>query len=167
MGDNAVRRYFVIVTTCAVNCERVQSSTYHLTIKQAMRLMVIVTLHHTFARIQMMVTVYIMMTSSTANIFRVLGPLWGEPPSQKPMTRSFDVFFDLRLQMVEQTNKRRSETPPRSWWRHFNDRRTEHCFAVVRCNAIFPISFKVIVRALLPTYPCRTANGTPPANTGK
>ena len=69
-----------------------------------------------------------MMTSSNGNIFRVTGPLWGEftgPgefPSQRPVTRSFDVFFDLRL------NKRLSkqswgwwfETPAWSLWRHRN-----------------------------------------------
>ena len=44
-----------------------------------------------------------MMTSSNGNIFRVIGPLCGEftgPgefPTQRPVTRSFDVFFDLRL----------------------------------------------------------------------
>ena len=44
-----------------------------------------------------------MMTSSNGNIFRVTGPLCGEftgPgefPSQRPVTRSFDVFFDLHL----------------------------------------------------------------------
>ena len=43
----------------------------------------------------------VMMTSSNGNIFRVTGPLWGEPlvtggfHSQRPVTRSFDVFFDL------------------------------------------------------------------------
>ena len=43
------------------------------------------------------------MTSSNGNIFRVTGPLCGEftgPgefPTQRPVTRSFDVFFDLRL----------------------------------------------------------------------
>ena len=43
------------------------------------------------------------MTSSNGNIFRVTGPLCGEftgPgefPIQRPVTRSFDVFFDLRL----------------------------------------------------------------------
>ena len=40
-----------------------------------------------------------MMTSSNGNIFRVTGPLCGEFtglfPSQRPVTRSFDVFFDL------------------------------------------------------------------------
>ena len=68
------------------------------------------------------------MTSSNGNIFRVTGPLCGEftgPgefPTQRPVTRSFDVFFDLRL------NKRLSKQPwgwwfePPSWslWRHRN-----------------------------------------------
>ena len=44
-----------------------------------------------------------MMTSSNADIFRVTGPLCGEFtvhrefPAQMPVTRSFDFFFDLRL----------------------------------------------------------------------
>ena len=56
-----------------------------------------------------------MMTSSNGNIFRVTGHLCGEftgPgefPTQRPVTRSFDVFFDLRL------NKRLSKQP-RGWW---------------------------------------------------
>ena len=49
-------------------------------------------------------------------------PVPGEFPAQKPVTRSFDVFFDLRL------NKRLSkqswgwwfETLPRPLWRHCN-----------------------------------------------
>ena len=67
-----------------------------------------------------------MMTSSNGNIFRVTGPLCGEftgPgefPTQRPVTQSFDVFFDLRL------NKRLSkqpwgwwfDTPSWSLWRH-------------------------------------------------
>ena len=57
----------------------------------------------------------IMMTSSNGNIFRVTGPLCGEftgPgefPTQRPVTRSFDVYFDLRL------NKRLSKQPW-GWW---------------------------------------------------
>ena len=68
------------------------------------------------------------MTSSDGNIFRGTGPLCGEftgPgefPTQRPVTRSFDVFFDLR------PNKRLSkqwpgwwfETLSRSFWRHRN-----------------------------------------------
>ena len=69
-----------------------------------------------------------MMTSSNGNIFRVTGHLRGEftgprwIPAQRPVTRSFDVFFDLRL------NKRLSkqswgwwfETLSRPLWRHCN-----------------------------------------------
>ena len=56
-----------------------------------------------------------MKTSSNGNIFRVTGPLCGEfigPgefPTQRTVTRSFDVFFDLRL------NKRLSKQPW-GWW---------------------------------------------------
>ena len=91
----------------------------------------------------------IMMTSSNENMFRVTGPLCGEftgPgvfPAQRPVTRSFDVFFDLRL------NKRLSkqpwgwwfETPSWSLWRQCNDichHRSHHCnayLAGVLCNA--------------------------------
>ena len=70
-----------------------------------------------------------MMTSSNGNIFRVTGLLCGEftgPgefPTQRPVTRSFDVYFDLRL------NKRLSkqswgwwlETLSCSLWRQSND----------------------------------------------
>ena len=58
-------------------------------------------------------TIQIMMTSSNGNIFRVTGPLCGvftgpgEFPAQRPVTRSFDVFFHLRL------NKRSKQ--PRDW----------------------------------------------------
>ena len=44
-----------------------------------------------------------MMTSSNRNIFCVTGlcagnsPVTGEFPAQRPVTRRFDVFFDLRL----------------------------------------------------------------------
>ena len=42
-----------------------------------------------------------MMTSSSGNIFRVTGHLCvefpGEFPAQRPVTQSFDVFYDLRL----------------------------------------------------------------------
>ena len=69
------------------------------------------------------------MTPSNGNIFRVTGPFCGEftgPgdfPAQRPVTRSFDVFFYLR------PNKRLSkqpwgwwfETPSWSLWRHGND----------------------------------------------
>ena len=69
---------------------------------------------------------YLMMTSSNGNIFRVTSHLCGEftvhrwIPAQRPVTRSFDVFFDPRL------NKRLNkqwwgwwfETPSRLLWCH-------------------------------------------------
>ena len=56
-----------------------------------------------------------MMTSSNGNIFRVTVPLCGdftgpgEFPTRRPVTWSFDVFFDLRL------NKRLSKQTW-GWW---------------------------------------------------
>ena len=44
-----------------------------------------------------------MMTSSNGSIFALLAicagnsPVTGEFPAQRPVTRNFDVFFDLRL----------------------------------------------------------------------
>ena len=69
-----------------------------------------------------------MMTSSNGNIFRVTGPLCGEftgPgefPTQRPVTRSFDVFFDLRLnkRLSKQPRGWLFETPSWSLWRQCN-----------------------------------------------
>ena len=75
-----------------------------------------------------------MMTSPNGSIFRVTGPLCGEftgPgefPTQRPVTRSFDVFFDLR------PNKRLSkqswswwfETLSRPLWHHCNGPSLDH-----------------------------------------
>ena len=61
-------------------------------------------------------SIHIMMTSSNGSIFRVTGSLGGEFvvtgefPSQKPVTRSFDVFFDLHL------NKRLRKQSRRRWF---------------------------------------------------
>ena len=57
----------------------------------------------------------VMMTLSNGNIFRVTGPLCGEftgPgefPTQRPVTRGFGVFFDLRL-------SKRLSKQPWGWW---------------------------------------------------
>ena len=73
-----------------------------------------------------------MMTSSNGNIFRVTGPLWGEstgdqwiPLTQRPLTQSFDVFFDMRLnnRLSKQSWHRWFETPVHSLWRHCYDSR--------------------------------------------
>ena len=49
-------------------------------------------------------------------------PMTGEFPSQWPVTRSFDVFFDLRLN--KRMRCRWFETPSRSVWRHCNGVKT-------------------------------------------
>ena len=69
-----------------------------------------------------------MMTSSNGNIFRVTGLLCGEftgPgefPAHRPVTRSFDVFFDLRLnkRLIKQPWGWWFETPSWSLWRQCN-----------------------------------------------
>ena len=69
-----------------------------------------------------------MMTSSNGNIFRVTGPLCGEftgPgefPTQRPVTRSFDVYFDLcpDKRLGKQLWGWWFETLSHSLWRHRN-----------------------------------------------
>ena len=50
-------------------------------------------------------------------------PVTGEFPTQRPVTRSFDVFFDLRLN--ERLSKQSwiwwFEAPLRPLWRHSNE----------------------------------------------
>ena len=70
----------------------------------------------------------VMMTLSNGSIFRVIVTLWGESagsggfPSRWPVTRSFDVSFDLRLNKWLSTRSRRLwfETPSHLLWRHCN-----------------------------------------------
>ena len=47
----------------------------------------------------------------------------GEFPFQRPVTRSFDVFFDLSLNkcLSKQSRRRWYETPSRSLWHHCNE----------------------------------------------
>ena len=69
-----------------------------------------------------------MMTSSNGNIFRVTGHLCveftgpGEFPAQRPVTLSFDVFFDLRLNkpLSKQSWGWWFETQSSPLWRHCN-----------------------------------------------
>ena len=83
----------------------------------------------------------VMMTSWNGNIFRVTGHLCGEFPAQRRVTRSFDVFFDLRL------NKRLSkqslgwwfETLSRPLWRH----RYGVACTIKSCKPIFVTNFKM------------------------
>ena len=48
-------------------------------------------------------------------------------PSERPVTRSFDVFLDLRLnkRLSKQSMRRWFETPPRSLWRPCNGVRNQ------------------------------------------
>ena len=50
-------------------------------------------------------------------------PVTGGFPSQRPMTRSFDAFFDLNLnkQLSTPSIRRWFEMPSRSLWRHCNE----------------------------------------------
>ena len=68
------------------------------------------------------------MTQSNGNIFRVTGPLCEEftghrwIPTQRPVTRSFDVYFDLRLNKLlsKESWGWWFETPSCSLWCHCN-----------------------------------------------
>ena len=133
---------FGVLTICDQNCVHVDADKC-LAIKRLSDLYFKIEIHRVYAYPQLWLGVdgmYIadfdsMMTSSNGNIFRVTGHLCGEftgprwIPAQRPVTRSFDVFFDLRL------NKRLSK---RSWgwwfdtqscplWRHCNSRFEEIC----------------------------------------
>ena len=61
--------------------------------------------------------IWIMMTSSNGKISVSLAAL------QRPVTQSFDVSFDLRLnkRLSKQSRRRWFETPYRSLWRHCNE----------------------------------------------
>ena len=56
-------------------------------------------------------------------LFAGNSPVTGEFPSQRPVTRSFDVFFDLRQnkRLSKQSKRRWFETSSRPLWRHCND----------------------------------------------
>ena len=55
-------------------------------------------------------------------------PVTGEFPSQRPVTRIFDIFFDLRLNKLlsKQSWGMWFETPLRPIWRHCNDSGSLH-----------------------------------------
>ena len=77
-------------------------------------------------------------------------PVPGEFPAQRPVTRSFDVFFDLRL------NKRLSkqswgwwfETPLRPLWRH----RNELCMGLTFLKPHVEKKFSIIDNQCLPFW---------------
>ena len=95
------------------------------------------------------------MTTSNRDMFHVTGHLcgeftglrWGDSPvpgefsAQRPATRSFDVFFDLRL------NKRLNkqwwgwwfETPSPLLWRHRNVMDHGHCFKIFDIESLYTL----------------------------
>ena len=70
-----------------------------------------------------------MMTSSSGNIFRITNHLCGnslvtgEIPTQMPVMRSFDIFFDLRLneRLSKQSWGWWFELPSHPLWSHSDD----------------------------------------------
>ena len=92
-------------------------------------------------------------------------PVTGEFPAQRPVTRSFDVLFDLRL------NKRLSKqswgwlfgTPSRPLWRHCNVREVPVMAVSVTCPSSQHENNRTmgIIEGLVPTmvYPSLTLWG--------
>ena len=84
------------------------------------------------------------MTSSNGNISALLAlcagnsPVTGEFPTQSPVTRSFDIFLDLRLYKLlsKQWWGWWFETPLCSLWRHCNDNKVTY---VIRMCSKSPI----------------------------
>ena len=65
--------------------------------------------------------------------FSALLVIWEGNPSQRPVTWSFDVFFDLRLnqRLGKQSRRPWFETPPRSLRRHCNVRWLDGCLRFI------------------------------------
>ena len=67
-------------------------------------------------------------------------PVTGEFLSQRPVTRSFDVFFDLRLnkRLSKQSRGWWFETPSRSLWYHCNVRCFSPCHIILSLHGNAP-----------------------------
>ena len=78
-------------------------------------------------------------------------PVTGEFPTQRPVTRSFDVFFDLRLnkRLSKQSWGLWSETPWWSLWRHPNAMHV-HCMPDLIKLCVF-LFIKWVYTHLCPT----------------
>ena len=68
-------------------------------------------------------------------------PVTGEFRAQRPVTRSFDVFFDLRLnkRLSKQSRSWWFETLSRSLWRHFLPRllHTFHSWVIILISLLY------------------------------
>ena len=87
------------------------------------------------------------------DISRVAGHLCGEfpgprwiPRTQRPVTRSFDVFFDLRLnkQLSKQSWGWWFETLPRPLWRQRNDKEHNSIKCII-CETVNHLSFSPLL----------------------
>ena len=87
-----------------------------------------------------------MMTSWNGNIFGVTVAICagnslvtGEFPPQRPVTRSFDVFFYLRLnkRLSKQSWGWWSQTPSRPLWHHCNDYLISSAMSVAELKSTF------------------------------
>ena len=78
-------------------------------------------------------------------------PVTGEFPSQRPVTRSFDAFFDPRLgkRWSKQPRRRWSETASRLLWRHFNGMERVHQDTKV---CIFKLNYITVECSAFPKY---------------
>ena len=91
-------------------------------------------------------------------------PVTGEFPSQRPVLRSFDVFFDLRLnkRLSKQWWARWFETPSRSLWRYCDGWALVCSGYIMTSSRIktihFPTFFRVPSRALWQSYGCPRAH---------
>ena len=72
----------------------------------------------------------------------------GEFPAQRPVTRSFDVFFDLRLnkQLSKQSWGSRFETLSRPLWRHCDDCCHSFIFQYILQTATFCILIQISLK---------------------
>ena len=94
-----------------------------------------------------------MNTSSNGNIFRVTtGHRW--IPAQRPVTRSFDVFVDLRL--IKRLSKQLWSwwfgTPSRPLWRHCNDACLQHHVHHMRAHSCTMSTICTPTTASCPPY---------------
>ena len=98
-----------------------------------------------------------MMTSSNGKFSVLLvicagnSPVNGEFPSQRPVTRSFDVFFDLRLnkRLSKQSRDWWFETPSCSLWRHCNGLGWFHNYCLCCIGVATHILFSVWLELIL------------------
>ena len=83
----------------------------------------------------------------------------GEFPTQRPVTRSLDCFFDLHLNkpLSKQSWGWLFETPSRSSWRHWNVHTVPLCFVVVWGSVKVNTVCRVTSRTLRKQSICPTA----------